>query len=70
MPRSKRSRGEGLKTSVGAVYRFRRELLAHWRPLTAALLCSLAYSAARLAEPWPLKVIFDNALAGMPLQPP
>ncbi|HVE65301.1 MAG TPA: ABC transporter ATP-binding protein, partial [Thermoanaerobaculia bacterium] len=33
-----------------------------WRSLLGAALCSIAYSAATLAEPWPLKWIFDNVL--------
>lgn len=60
----------GLRTSFGATYRFRRELYPHWRALLGALLCSVAYTAMRLAEPWPLKFIFDNVLAGMPLRTP
>jgi len=31
---------------------------------------SLAYSVARMAEPWPLKVVFDNVLAAKPLHTP
>lgn len=56
----------GFKTSFGAIYRFRRELYPHWRSLLGAAICSLAYSAATLAEPWPLKWIFDNVLDDEP----
>ena len=61
---------EGIRTSLGIVRRFRKDLLKHWRPLAAALACALAYSAARLAEPWPLKYIFDNVLGSQPLDTP
>jgi ATP-binding cassette, subfamily B, bacterial len=60
----------GLKSSVNTVYRFRGDLASHWRLLVAAGLCSVGYSAARLAEPWPLKVVFDNVLGGMELNTP
>lgn len=60
----------GLGGAFGAIRRFRRELYPHWPALLGALLCSLAYTAARLAEPWPLKFIFDNVLAGLPLRTP
>jgi ATP-binding cassette subfamily B protein len=60
-------RARGLGVAVSAVHRFRKELLRRWRPLALALLCSLGYTAARLAEPWPLKLIFDNVLIGQPL---
>jgi ABC-type multidrug transport system fused ATPase/permease subunit len=56
-----------LRSSAGALTRFRGELCRQRRPLAGAFLASLGYSAARLAEPWPLKVVFDNVLAGMPL---
>jgi ABC-type multidrug transport system fused ATPase/permease subunit len=56
-----------LRSSAGALTRFRGELYRQRRPLAGAFLASLGYSAARLAEPWPLKVVFDNVLAGMPL---
>lgn len=54
--------------ALGAFGRFRGDVLRHWRPLGGAFLASLGYAAARLAEPWPLKVVFDNVLAGMPLE--
>ena len=54
--------------AFGAFRRFRGDLLRHWRPLGGAFLASVGYAAARLAEPWPLKVVFDNVLAGMPLE--
>ena len=68
--RSLGMQGEGLKTSLGIVRRFRKDLLKHWRPLAVACMCSLAYSAARLAEPWPLKYIFDNVLDTRTLDTP
>ena len=69
MPR-RRGQLHGLKASAGAVYRFRHDLLAHRAGLAAAIVCALAYGVTRVAEPWPLKVIFDNALAGMRLDTP
>ena len=45
-----------------------RSCIPHWPRLLGALACALGYAAARLAEPWPLKFIFDNALLGEPLE--
>ena len=59
-----------LMVAAAASRRFRRELYPHWRPLLVASLCSLAYSVTRLAEPWPLKFIFDTVLYGMELRTP
>jgi ATP-binding cassette subfamily B protein len=70
LPHSLGIQAAGLKTSLGIVRRFRRDLLKHWRPLAVALTCSLAYSAARLAEPWPLKYIFDSVLDTRALDTP
>jgi len=58
---------QGIGIALSAAHRFRNELRRHWRPLVLALLCSLGYTAARLAEPWPLKFIFDNVLVGQPV---
>jgi len=63
-------RARGFEASLGVTYRLRHELFPHWRPLLGAMICSVAYTAARLAEPWPLKFIFDNVLAGKPLRTP
>jgi ATP-binding cassette, subfamily B, bacterial len=60
----------GFKTALGLTYQFRGELYPHWRALLGAFLCSIAYTAMRLAEPWPLKFIFDSVLAGRPLHTP
>ena len=57
-----------LRSSAGALVRFRGELAHQRKPIAAAFLASLGYAAMRLAEPWPLKVVFDNVLSGMPLQ--
>ncbi|HEV8250789.1 MAG TPA: ABC transporter ATP-binding protein [Gaiellaceae bacterium] len=59
-----------LPSAAGAVVRFRGDLTRHRRPLAGAFAASLGYAATRLAEPWPLKVVFDNVLAGMPLTTP
>jgi ABC-type multidrug transport system fused ATPase/permease subunit len=60
----------GIQMSFSTIIRFRRELLAHWPRLTIALICTLGYTAMRLAEPWPLKFIFDNVLVNQPLVTP
>src|SRR5829696_7126617 len=65
-----RERARGLKASLGVAHRFRGDLLPHWRRLLGAFLCSVGYAAMRLAEPWPLKFIYDNVLVGLPLQTP
>lgn len=59
-----------LTSALNAAGRFRGDLMRHRRPLGGAFAASLGYAAARIAEPWPLKVVFDNVLAGMPLQTP
>jgi ABC-type multidrug transport system fused ATPase/permease subunit len=59
-----------LRNSAGALVRFRGELAHQRKPLGLALLASLGYAATRLLEPWPLKVVFDNVLAGLPLNTP
>ncbi|MGH2558069.1 MAG: ABC transporter ATP-binding protein [Thermomicrobiales bacterium] len=59
-----------LGSSFNTIGRFRRDLRPHWRSLLGALLCAFGYTAMRLAEPWPLKFIFDNVLTGMPLATP
>jgi len=60
----------GIRMSFNIIIRFRRELLAHWPRLTIALVCTLGYTGMRLAEPWPLKFIFDNVLVNQPLVTP
>jgi len=60
----------GIRMSFGTIIRFRRELLAHWPRLMVALICTLGYTGMRLAEPWPLKFIFDNVLINQPLVTP
>ncbi|MDQ3613659.1 MAG: ABC transporter ATP-binding protein/permease [Chloroflexota bacterium] len=60
----------GLKVSFEMIFRFRRELKRHWPRLLVALLCAFAYVAMRLAEPWPLKFVFDNVLVNRPLVTP
>jgi ABC-type multidrug transport system fused ATPase/permease subunit len=65
-----KERTQDLRATFRGAYRFRGELLKHWRTLAGAFLFSLAFAAVRLAEPWPLKFIFDNVLAGRPLDTP
>jgi len=65
-----RRQANGVGMSVNTVIRFRADLLKHWPRLAAALLCALGYTLMRLAEPWPLKFIFDNVLTDKPLATP
>lgn len=69
-PQIIRERARDVKAMFGGAYRFRRELLKHRGTLSGAFLFSMGYAAVRLAEPWPLKFIFDNVLAARPLQTP
>jgi ATP-binding cassette, subfamily B, bacterial len=65
-----RERARDLKATFSGAYRFRGELFKHRRPLAGAFLFSLGFAAVRLAEPWPLKFIFDSVLASRPLNTP
>jgi ATP-binding cassette subfamily B protein len=65
-----RERTKDVRATFRGAYRFRGELFKHWRTLGGAFLFSLAFAAVRLAEPWPLKFIFDNVLVGLPLETP
>src|SRR3989304_3361942 len=49
------------------LHRFDNYLKPRWRTLTIGILCALASTTVRLAEPWPLKFIFDNVLLDQPL---
>lgn len=60
----------GLKMSFEMIIRFRKELTKHWPQLLLAILCALGYTGMRLAEPWPLKFVFDNVLVDQPLVTP
>ena len=48
-------------------HRFGGYLRPHWRSLAIGISCALASMLIRLAEPWPLKFIFDNVLLNKPL---
>jgi ABC-type multidrug transport system fused ATPase/permease subunit len=60
----------GLRVSFEMIVRFRRELWQHWPRLLLAIVCALGYTGMRLAEPWPLKFVFDNVLVAQPLVTP
>ena len=60
----------GLKVSFEMIIRFRRDLMKQWPRLLLAIICALGYTAMRLAEPWPLKFVFDNVLVNKPLVTP
>ena len=57
----------GVTATFRAMRRFRHELFKHRRSLIGSVVLSLGYSAVTLAEPWPLKFIFDSVLIGKPL---
>lgn len=59
-----------MRASLGVVAFFRRDLLRRWPLLLGALACSLGYGAVRVAEPWPLQVIFDSVLGTRPFDAP
>src|SRR5680860_1840721 len=61
---------KGLQVSFEMIIRFRRDLMKHWPRLLLAVVCALGYTAMRLAEPWPLKFVFDNVLIDQPLTTP
>ena len=61
---------KGLQVSFEMIIRFRRDLMKHWPRLLLAIVCALGYTAMRLAEPWPLKFVFDNVLIDKPLVTP
>jgi ABC-type multidrug transport system fused ATPase/permease subunit len=61
---------KGLRVSFEMIIRFRRDLMKHWPRLLLAIVCALGYTAMRLAEPWPLKFVFDNVLINQPLVTP
>src|SRR5680860_1265426 len=61
---------QGFQVSFAVIIRFRKELLRHWPRLLMAVVCALGYTAMRLAEPWPLKFVFDNVLIDNPLTTP
>ncbi len=65
--RQLRRQADGLGTSLSLIRRFGPLLAGHRRPMGTALGASLAYTAASLAEPWPLKLILDHVLPGKPL---
>lgn len=65
-----RRQADGLRVSMAMIVRFRRELLGHWPRLLLAIVCALGYTGMRLAEPWPLKFVFDNVLVDTPLVTP
>lgn len=46
-----------------------RLLWPYWRHLSVAFMAMLLVSAADLAEPWPLKIVFDHVLGNKPLPP-
>lgn len=65
-----RNQARGVRASATAMRRFRGEISGHWATLLGAVLCAMGYTAMRIAEPWPLKFIFDNVLNGQPLETP
>lgn len=58
--------GTDAKAAAAQLLSFRRLLRPHWKLLAVAFGAMLVESAASLAEPWPLKVIFDHVLGSKP----
>src|SRR5436853_6122509 len=59
------------ETGVHKSYRellhfFRKDIRKRRRTLVGGALFGFLYAAARVAEPWPLKVVFDQVLFGKP----
>jgi ABC-type multidrug transport system fused ATPase/permease subunit len=69
-PRLFQRQVKGLKISFEMIVRFRHELMKHWPRLLLAIVCALGYTGMRLAEPWPLKFVFDNVLVNQQLVTP
>lgn len=65
-----RHQARGLRAAFDVIIRFRRDLMRHWPRLLLAIICALGYTGMRLAEPWPLKFVFDNVLVNRPLVTP
>lgn len=63
-----RRQWSGLAASYRIARRFRGDLLDHRKALTTAFLASFGFTLARIAEPWPLKIILDNVITGVPLR--
>ena len=63
-----RGRLDGIGAAWSAAARFRSDLLPHRRELATAFGVSLLFTAAELAQPWPLKVILDNVVTGAPVR--
>ena len=58
---------EGSWSSLRRVVRpFRKDVRKRRRALIGGGLCGFVYAAARVAEPWPLKVVFDQVLFAKP----
>ena len=50
---------------------FARDIRKRWRPLAGGTAFGVAYALARVAEPWPLKLVFDHVLLVRPgAEPP
>src|SRR5215471_4892765 len=49
---------------------FRKDIRKRRRTLIGGALFGFVYAAARVAEPWPLKVVFDQVLFAKPARGP
>jgi ATP-binding cassette subfamily B protein len=63
MSEQQRPRSERLR--VVAAY-FGRDVRRHRRRISAGIGCAVIYALARVIEPWPLKVVFDQVLFHKP----
>ena len=60
-------RAESRWRSVRVIWRyFRKDVRKRRGALAGGASFGLLYAAARIAEPWPLKVVFDQVLFGKP----
>lgn len=65
--RRRRKAAESAESLRRVIARLTPYLRGRRGSLGLALLCTLGYMLLRLLEPWPLKLVFDNVLLGVPL---
>ena len=65
-----RTQVEGVAISAAALRRFSPDLRGYRRLLGTSALLTILSALVAMAEPWPLKYIFDSVLIGEPLDTP
>ena len=63
MSESERPRSERFRVVAG---HFRKDVRKQRRRIVAGMFCAVVYALARVIEPWPLKVVFDQVLFHKP----